>query len=270
VVNIKSDVNGTYIIKIGDKTQNITLESNVTQNITFTGLAANETGYIVNVTHNSENYTGFNDTAILKIKKATPAITAAGITATYNINKNLVITLTDSKGKPLAGERITVSLNGAKTYTTDKNGQIKVTTKGLKPKTYTATITYSGNENHTDATANAKIIVKKAKPKITAKKKTYKSKNKKKKFTITLKDNKGKAIKNAKVRLIVKKITTKKAKKKTKTTKKKKKNIVKTNKKGKATFKVNRNKKGKYQAIIKYKGNKYYTPITKKVKITIR
>ena len=270
VVNIKSDVNGTYIIKIGDKTQNITLESNVTQNITFTGLAANETGYIVNVTHDSENYTGFNDTAILKIKKATPAIAAAGITATYNINRDLVITLTDSKGKPLAGERITVSLNGAKTYTTDKNGQIKVTTKGLKPKTYTAAITYSGNENHTDATSNAKVTVKKAKPKITAKKKTYKSKNKKKKFTITLKDNKGKAIKNAKVRLIVKKITTKKAKKKTKTTKKKKKNIVKTNKKGKATFKVNRNKKGKYQAIIKYKGNKYYTPITKKVKITIK
>ena len=270
VVYVKSDVNGTYVVKIGDKTENITLEANVTANVTFTGLAANEAGYIVNVTHDSENYTGFNDTTILKIKKATPTITAAGITATYNINKDLVITLTDSKGQPLTGERITISLNGAKTYTTDANGQIKVTTKGLKPKTYTATITYSGNENHTDAIANAKIIVKKAKPKITAKKKTYKSKNKKKKFTITLKDNKGKAIKNAKVRLIVKKITNKKAKKKTKTTKKKKKNIVKTNKKGKATFKVNRNKKGKYQAIIKYKGNKYYTPITKKVKITIK
>ena len=72
-------------------------------------------------------------------------------------------------------------------------------------------------------------------------------------------------IKKAKVRLIVKKIG-----KKVKKPKNYKPNIVKTNKKGKATFKVNRNKKGKYQAIIKYKGNKYYTPITKKVKITIK
>ena len=200
VVYVKSDVNGTYVVKISAKTQNITLEANVTANITFTGLAANEAGYIVNVTYNeTENYTSsVNDTSIVKVNKDTAKIAAAGITATYNINKDLVITLTDSKGQPLTGERITISLNGAKTYTTDANGQIKVTTKGLKPKTYTAAITYSGNENHTDAIANAKIIVKKAKPKITAKKKTYKSKNKKKKFTITLKDNKGKAIKNAK------------------------------------------------------------------------
>ena len=88
-------------MKIGDKTENITLEANVTANITFTGLAANEAGYIVNVTYNeTENYTSsVNDTSILKIKKATPTITAAGITATYNINKDLVITLTDSKAK---------------------------------------------------------------------------------------------------------------------------------------------------------------------------
>ena len=45
---------------------------------------------------------------------------------------------------------------------------------------------------------------------------------------------------------------------------------MKTNKKGKATFKVNRNKKGKYQAIIIYKGNKYYSKVIKKVKITIK
>ena len=267
VVNVKSDVGGIYEVKIGDKTQIVTLEANVTQNITFTGLAANETGYTVNVTHDSENYTGFNIT-ILKIKKAAPTITAAGITATYNINMDLVITLTDVKGNPMAGEKITVQLNGIKTYITDKNGQIKVTTKGLTPKTYTAAITFNGNTNYTKTSKNVKVTVKKAKAKIIAKKKTFKAKKKVKKFTITLKDNKGKAIKNAKVTLKAIKI---KKTSKNKTKKTGKKNILKakTNKKGKATFKINRNK-GKYQVIIKYKGNKYYKSVTKKVKITIK
>ena len=357
VVNVKSDVSGIYEVKVGDKTQNVTLEANISQNITFTGLAANETGYIVNVTHNSENYTGFNDTTILKIKKATlkievtanestypnlivnvktdvsgeymvtagdktqivtleanvakditftglaanetgyiinvtnmdienctkavndtakailhkatTKIAAAGITATYNINKDLVITLTDSNDNPLAGEKITVSLNGKKTYTTDNNGQIKVTTKGLTPKTYTAVITFDGNTNYTKTSKNVKVTVNKAKAKIIAKKKTFKAKKKVKKFTITLKDNKGKGIKNAKVTLKAIKI---KKTSKNKTKKTGKKNILKakTNKKGKATFKINRKSKGKYQVIIKYKGNKYYKSVTKKVKITIK
>ena len=270
IVNVKTDVSGEYMVTAGDKTQMVTLEANVAKDITFTGLAANETGYIINVTNmDIENCTkAFNDTAKAILHKATTKITAAGITATYNINKDLVITLTDSKGNPITGEKITVSLNGIKTYTTDKNGQIKVTTKGLTPKTYTAVITFDGNTNYTKTTKNVKVTVKKAKAKIIAKKKTYKAKKKTKKFTITLKDNKGKAIKNAKVTLKAIKI---KKTSKNKTKKTGKKNILKakTNKKGKATFKINRNK-GKYQVIIKYKGNKYYTPVTKKVKITIK
>ena len=52
--------------------------------------------------------------------------------------------------------------------------------------------------------------------------------------------------------------------------KKYKPNIVKTNKKGKATFKVKRFKKGTYQAKIIYKGNNYYTKVTKTVKIKLK
>ena len=44
-----------------------------------------------------------------------------------------------------------------------------------------------------------------------------------------------------------------------------------TNSKGKATFKITKfKKKGKYKAVITYKGNKYYTKVTKKVKIVIK
>lgn len=198
-------------------------------------------------------------------------IAANAVTTTYNVNKNLVITLKDSQGNPLTGVKISVDLNGARTYVTDKNGQVKVPTGALVPKTYTAKITFSGSGIYLASAKSVKVTVKKAKPKIKAKKKTYRAKSKTKKFTITLKDNKGKPIKKAKVTLKVKKIKKNSKKKKSKSkSKKKKKNTVKTNSKGKATFKIDKNKKGKYQAIIKYKGNKYYKSVTKKVKIIIK
>ena len=180
---------------------------------------------------------------------------ASAVTTTYNVNKNLVITLKDTKGTPLTGVKVTVDLNGAKTYTTDKNGQVKVATKGLAAKTYTAKITFNGNTTYDNSTKDVKVTVKKATPKMTAKKKTFKAKTKTKKYTITLKDNTGKAMKKVKVTLKVKGKTY----------------TATTNSKGKATFKIkNLKKKGKYPAVIKYKGNKNYNKITVKVKLTVK
>ena len=254
-ITIKTDISGEYIVKVGNITQNITLEAETGQNITFTGLAANETGYLINITHNSENYTGFNDTEIVKVKKEATKITAEDITATYNINKDIVIRLTDSKGQPLTGEMITVDLNGAKIYITDANGQVKVTTQGLTPKTYTVTITFGGNANYTQSQASAKVTVKKAKPKLTAKKKTFKKSKKVKKYSVTLKTNTNKALKKVKLTLKIKGKTYK----------------AKTNAKGKATFKIKKlTKKGTYKATVTFKGDKYYNKVTKKVKIKIK
>ena len=67
--------------------------------------------------------------ATLTVNKIQTEITGNAITATYNVNKDLVITLKDSNGNPVSGVNVTVDLNGAKTYTTDSNGQVKVSTK---------------------------------------------------------------------------------------------------------------------------------------------
>ena len=156
----------------------------------------------------------------------------------------MVITLKDITGKALSGVKVTVDLNGAKTYTTDKNGQVKVSTKGLAPKAYTAKVTFNGDTKYDKSTKDIKVTVKKATPKLTAKKKT----------TIVLKDNTGKAIKKAKVTLKVKGKTYKAT----------------TNSKGKATFKItNLNKKGTFKATITYKGNKYYNKVSKKANIKV-
>ena len=96
-------------------------------------------------------------------------------------------------------------------------------------------------------------VTKKA-TKITAKKATFKAKKKTKKYTIVLKSGKT-AVKKVKVTLKVGKKTYKAT----------------TNSKGKATFKITKlNKKGKYTAVIKFKGNKYYKATSKKVKITVK
>ena len=195
-----------------------------------------------------------NKTINVVVNRIKTELAANTITTTYNINKDLVITLKDSNGKALSGVKVSVDLNGAKIYTTDSNGQVKVSTNSLAPKTYTAKITFNGNTIYDKSAKDVKVTVKKATPKITAKKKTFKTSVKTKKYTITLKDNTGKPIKNAKVTLKVKGKTYK----------------AKTNSKGKATFKITKlNKKGNYKATVTYKANKYYNKATKKVKIKV-
>ena len=227
--------------------------------------------YQVNATYvGLDNVTVNNGTISISEKKIETSISAADVSTTYNINRDLVIALKDSNGNALSGVSLTVDLNGAKTYTTDGNGQVKISTKGLAIKTYAVKITFAGNAKYAPSSKEVKVTVKKAKPKIIAKKKTYRAKKKTKKFTITLKDNKGKPIKKVKVRLIVQKIKKTSKNKNKKSKKNKKKNIVKTNKKGKATFKINRYKKGKYLATVKFYGNKYYSKTVKKVKINLK
>ena len=188
------------------------------------------------------------------VNRIATGIASSAVTTVYNIEKNLIVTLKDADGKPISGAKITVDLNGAKTYTTDNNGQVKVSTKGLAAKTYTAKITFNGNEKYKQSTKDVKVTVKKATPKLTAKKKTFKTKTKTKKYTITLKDNTGKAMKKVKVTLKVKGKTYKAT----------------TNSKGKATFKIkNLKKKGTFKAVITYKGDKNYNKVTKKVKIKV-
>ena len=209
--------------------------------------------YKVNATYVGLDNVTVNN-ATITVNKIKTELSGNAITTTYNINKDLIITLKDSNGNPVSGAKLTVDLNGAKTYTTDSNGQVKVSTKGLAPKAYTAKITFNGDDKYINSTKDVKVTVKKATPKLTAKKKTFKSSVKTKKYTIVLKDNTGKAIKKAKVILKVKGKTYKAT----------------TNSKGKATFKIKKlNKKGTYKATVTYKGNKYYNKASKKAKIKV-
>ena len=195
-----------------------------------------------------------SNVTIIVLKRASKIISSPVIT-TYNIGKNLVITLKDGNGKPISGTVLTVKLGSSKKYTTNANGQVKINVGTLTPKTYTAKITYAGSDFYNGTTGSTKVTVKKATPKITAKAASYKLKVKTKKYAATFKDNVNKALKNTKVTLKVNGKTY----------------SVKTNSKGQGVFKItNLKKKGSYTAVITVPTNKYYNKVSKKVKITVK
>lgn len=183
-------------------------------------------------------------------------ITAGDITAVYNADGYLLIKLSDVFANKISGVKLNVVINGRTLTPTVTNGQVKVSTNGLAPlKTYSVKITFAGNSKYDKSAKTAKVTVKKATPKLTAKAKTLKRSDKTKKYTVTLKTNQNKAMKNTKVTITVNKKTY----------------TSKTNSKGVATFKLTKlTKKGKYTAAVKYSGSKYYNAVTVKAKITLK
>ena len=208
--------------------------------------------YSATISYNgNQYYNGAHVNIKVIVKKASTSTFAESKTAQYGDTIDLIFDTYEP------GYKVSVKINGvSKSFTTSKDGYIRVPVKGLVPKTYTVTVTFNGNNLYEKSVSNIKVTVKKGTTKITAKAKTFKKSVKIKKYTITLKDNQNKAMKKAKVTL---KIKGKKA------------ITVKTNAKGKATFKIKKlTKKGTYKATVTYKGDKCFNKVTKKVNIKIK
>ncbi len=186
-----------------------------------------------------------------KAAKIVPS--AASITTTYNVSKKISVVIKDQAGRVMSGRKVTCKVNGkTSTGTTDAKGSVTFKTPAsLAPKTkpYIVALKCDG------LSATVKLVVKKAAVKLTAGSKTFKAKTKTKKYTVTLKDNKGKPLKKVKLTMKVNYKTYKAT----------------TNSKGKAIFKITKlSKKRKYKATIKFAGNKNYKAVSKKVKITVK
>jgi hypothetical protein len=247
-------VNKTVNVVVGTINKNLTTNASGQVSIDVSTLAPNS--YVANIAFEGDDlYLKSSTAANVLVNKIVSSLSAPDITATYNVAKNLVITLT-ANGKALTNQKITVKVGTiSKTLTTNDKGQVSVDVSKLTPKTYAATFIYEGDSINAKSTNTAKVVINKATPKITAKKATFKAKTKTKKYSIVLKDNKGKAIKKAKVTLKVKGKTYKAT----------------TNAKGKATFKITKlTKKGKNTATIKFGGNNYFKSISKKVNIVVK
>ena len=193
------------------------------------------------------------DTPQENITLAETSISAAAITTTAKVAKDLVLTLKDSKG-PLANKAVTVSVNGVtSTLTTDANGQATVKVNFAKAGSYYYSLCFLGDKEYKASFQTVKVTVNKQATKATFAKKTFKVK-KAKKLSFTLKDASGKAISGKKITFTVNKKTY----------------TAKTNAKGVATVKVKITKKGKYTATAKFAGDDTYKAVSKKAKITVK
>ena len=253
-IKLPSDSTGNLTVYVDNKTFS---EKLVNGSVTVTINDLRPGTYNVDVVYSGDNrYASISKNITVTIDKIPTALFSSNIITNYGNSAKMVATLKDNNNNLLSGKNINILLNGVKyTKTTDSKGQVSLTTpSNLAVKTYSATITFEGDDEYIKSTVTSKLIVNKAASKITANKKTFKAKTKVKKYTITLKSGK-KVIKKVQVSLKIKGKTYK----------------VKTNTNGKATFKINKlTKKGTYTAVIKFKGNKSYKASTKKVKITIK
>ena len=232
--NYKTDKNGQIKIPTGNITPN---------------------NYIAKISFEDEYYFASTIETAVVVNKIVSKLTANNVTATYNVNKNLIISLKDSEGNPISKVSVSVDLGSVKNYVTDEKGQINIPVQKLVPKTYVAKIKFKGNSHYIESETADVVVVKKATPKIGAKAKSFKVKTKTKKYTVTLKTNQNKVMKNTKLTLKVNGKTYKAT----------------TNTKGQATFKITKlTKKGKFTAVVKFAGNKYYNAKTVKPKITVK
>ena len=249
IVNVPTEINGQIItITVNGISQNITVNEGEARG-SFTGLAAGNYTILAEYAGDDTHFAN-STTAELTVNKLNTVLIANPVTTTYNINKDLIITLKDNYDNVISGAKITVNINGGKTYTTDSKGQVKIPIQTLTPKTYTAKITFAEDPKYTQSSLNVQITVKKANAKITAKNVNFKANTKIKKYTITLKNNVNKGINKAKLSLKINGKTY----------------TATTNSKGQATFKITKlTKKGSYTGLITYPANQYYNKLTKKI-----
>lgn len=238
---------------INGDSNHLTINNNV---INVNGLDAGT--YTLTVTTVSDNnHDATTSISKIVVNRLNTVLTSASVSKVYGTSKNIVIKLNDVHGNLLVGESVKIRINNIDYYgTVNSNGHAVIAIPtNLAVKTYTATISYDGNTNYEKSTDNVKVTVKKATLKITAKAKTFKKSVKTKKYTITLKNNLNKVMKNTKVTIKINKKTF----------------TAKTNSKGVATFKITKlTKKGTFKSVITYKGSKYYNKVTKTVNIKVK
>ena len=262
-INIKVQVNSSIISPLNNgkvvvKVNNVEYSVDVKDGIATLVIPELDVGtYNVNVVYIDNNMSRADIPVNFTVNKRDITINANDAAYIINYGGTYKVSFTNV----VDGTKVTFTLNGKNIGTSaiiNGAASIKLTAKILKTAKAGKKnmIIKIENSNYSLTSKTVKITINKEKTKIIAKKKTFKKSTKTKKYTITLKNSKGKAVNKAKVTLKVKGKTYK----------------SKTNSKGKATFKITKlTKKGTFKATINFKGNNYYyKAVTKKANIKIK
>ena len=199
----------------------------------------------------SGNGSNFDISSILDMfggKTVQDSINATDFTKDYTTNTKYSVNVLHGN-ETLTSGAVTFTVDNKEYVGSWKDDSVYVNLKNLKPGDHFIITEYG------QTLAKNKITVKKATPKLAAKNKAFKVKTKTKKYTVTLKTNENKALKNTKVTINVKGKTY----------------SAKTNSKGQATFKLTKlTKVGSFTATVKSAATDCFKSVSKKVTIKVK
>ena len=163
VVNVHSDIDGTYIVKVGDNSQPVDLKANTPKQARFTGLDAGNYNVSVSCIETVNYYSVFKNTPV-KILKASSEVSINTIGnheygKGFDVNFHVV--------NPTTVTYIVKSKSGnvvvANTSTSNLN---KITIPVLNTGEYIITIANSGNKNYAGDVDSASFTILKTTPTI--------------------------------------------------------------------------------------------------------
>ena len=198
----------------------------------------------------ADNYAASSKSINLNLVKPIISLSKLSLQA----NSNLIVSFSDYNGNPLDNTLVYYTINGKTASKMIVNGRISIP-MNYNPSKYDIAFRFEDAGKLGSLLQTKSVELTRIPTKITAKKKTFKLKAKVKKYTVTLKDNKKKAIKKAKLTLKIKGKSYRAT----------------TNAKGKAIFKIKKfNKKGRFTATVRFAATKLYKASSKKVKLTFK
>ena len=136
--------------------------SNIYDGVANFVYAANGGSYVLTVVYDgNDNYLASNQTANFVVNAIPTSLIVDDITAYYNDYSYLSIQLVDSLGVPISRADVLVYIDGVKKLVTDKNGQIRISVKGLTPKTHVIKVEFEGNANYTGTDTFVNVVINK-------------------------------------------------------------------------------------------------------------
>ena len=158
-----SAVNCTFINNNAINGLGGAIDSGSAVNCTFIGNFADSGGAIA---RSSASGCFFKDNkidniydTIISSKFDTPTVKTYNLIASYGAPENIIISLENKKGEPIDNVSLSVNFNGLVSLITDSNGQISLTTEGLSPDKYVATIYFGGDDNYYPCNETVTITV---------------------------------------------------------------------------------------------------------------
>ena len=161
VVNLSKPVTGIVTVTVNSKNYPINIDNSNSITVSIDEVLTVGT-HDVNVTFiDEENHIYGSNATTITISSINTKITALNVSTTYNVTKDLVVTLTDAKGGVLANKTVNIVVGTInKNLNTNEDGQISIDISTLAPDTYIANIIFGGDEIYAESSTTATVIVK--------------------------------------------------------------------------------------------------------------